>query len=532
MRGQRRPTSTLCQLLCMAFMLAPLTAGADEQRIKTLEEATQQNSNGLQTPSRRKPSALLAEYPMSDGETPPATAIDLLGHNIQRGSFQRLYWTAGQAVAGLSMPTPVLVAAGIEPGPTLCLTAAVHGDELNGVESIRRVMFSLESDKLKGTVIGVPIVNMHGFLRTSRYLPDRRDLNRYFPGDPNGSSAARIAHSLFNEVIAHCDRLIDIHTGSFHRTNLTQLRSDLGNEQVKEFSRMFHDVMVLDGGGARGTLRRAAVDAGIPAVTLEAGEPLRLQLKEVNQSVAGIQTVMRHLGMTDEAPGKRPDQTVFYKSTWLRSSQSGVFLTEAKLGQKVKKGDILGTVTDPITNRSTVIRSTVDGKIIGMALNQMVMPGFAAYHIGIATDEKKATAEKVADSVVAEALEPVAEGLKEAAREAAQSAAEKSDNPEDVTAAVREAVKAAAKDTPKIVEESAKEDSKSSNTRNKEDRGASAPGADTSEQPDTEPTARPAPAPTTDKQHSGNPPEDEAEAEDEPAMPEATQPSEQEDHPD
>lgn len=524
MRGHRQARFLFCQLVIAALLVSP--AAADEQRVKTLEEATKQSSNGLQTPIRRKPSAVLAEYQAGDGEAPTETAINLLGHNIQRGSFQRLYWTADQAVAGLSMPTPVLVASGLESGPTLCLTAAVHGDELNGVETIRRVMFSLESDKLKGTVIGIPIVNMHGFLRTSRYLPDRRDLNRYFPGDPKGSSAARIAHSLFNDVIAHCDRLIDIHTGSFHRTNLTQLRSDLGNEQVKEFSRMFHDVMVLDGAGGRGTLRRAAVDAGIPAVTLEAGEPLRLQLKEVNQSVRGIQAVMRHLGMTEEAPGERPEQTVFYKSTWLRSSQSGVFLTEVKLGQKVKKGDILGTVTDPITNRSTVIRSTVDGKIIGMALNQMVMPGFAAYHVGISTDEKKATAEKVADSVVAEALEPVAEGLKEAAREAAQSAAAKSDNPEDVTAAVREAVKAAAKETPKIVEESAKQDGKPSKARD------DAPSATNDPEAGNHGDHTAPAAPHGDAQHSGNPPEDEADVSDESALNKMPAHVDQDDHPD
>lgn len=408
-------------------------------------------------------SVLTAPISFADKDITPATisptaaktsAINILGQDITMGSFQRLHWTAGQSVAGLAMPTPVLIAAGHTPGPTLCLTAAVHGDELNGVETIRRVMFSLESDKLSGIVIGVPIVNMHGFRRSSRYLPDRRDLNRYFPGDKTGSSAGRIAHSFFNEIIGHCDRLIDIHTGSFHRTNLTQLRSDLRKESVQHFSKMFHDVTVLDDPGAAGTLRRAAVDAGIPAVTLEAGGPLILQLKEVSQSVAGIKAVMHHLNMIDDKPRRAPKQTVFYKSTWLRADQSGVFLSEAKLGKNVREGDILGTVTDPISNRSSLIRSSVDGQIIGIALNQMVMPGFAAYHVGIAADAN-AVAEKVAESVVAEALEPVAEGLKEAAREAAQSAAKISDDPETVSAAAREAVKkAAVKEASKMADDS------------------------------------------------------------------------------
>lgn len=438
---------------------------ADEQIPKSLNETQGTNqlpaieeSDDLFTPSRKKSVSVNSDFNQtaeSDETEADTVAITLLGQDVLRGRFERLYWTAGQAIAGLAMPTPVLVAAGATPGPTLCLTAAVHGDELNGVETIRRVMFSLESDKLQGIVIGVPIVNMHGFRRSSRYLPDRRDLNRYFPGDPKGSSAGRIAHSFFNEIIAHCDRLIDIHTGSFHRTNITQLRSDLGKESVKEFSKMFHDITVLDGAGASGTLRRAAVDAGIPAVTLEAGEPLRLQSREVAESVNGIRAVLYHMGMIAEKPNRAAKQAIFYKSTWLRADQSGVFLTEAKLGQRVKKGDILGSVTDPITNRSSLIRSHVDGQIIGIAVNQMVMPGFAAYHVGIETDERKVAAEKVADSVVAEALEPVAEELKEAAREAAQSAAQQSNDPEAVNAAVREAVKAAAKGAPKIVEEKA-----------------------------------------------------------------------------
>jgi predicted deacylase len=453
-------------IFCIALVLPLLTqhAVANEQSPKTLNESRELNSTTVSeltkeegttfTSNKRRNTSLNSDFDKNaDTQTSSEVAFTILGQDILRGSFERLYWTAGQAIAGLAMPTPILVAAGNNPGPTLCLTAAVHGDELNGVEAIRRVMFSLESDKLNGVVIGVPIVNMHGFRRTSRYLPDRRDLNRYFPGDPKGSSAGRIAHSFFNEIITHCDRLIDIHTGSFHRTNLTQLRGNLGKESVMQFSKMFHDVTVLDGAGAPGTLRRAAVDAGIPAVTLEAGEPLRLQLKEVVQSVNGIKAVMYHMNMIGQKPSRAPKQNVFYKSTWLRADQSGVFLTEAKLGQNVKKGDILGTVTDPITNRSSVIRTNVDGQIIGLALNQMVMPGFAAYHVGIAADEKKVAADKVADSVVAEALEPVAENMKEVAREAAQTAAKTSNDPAEVSAAARKAVQDAARNASQLVDQ-------------------------------------------------------------------------------
>lgn len=534
----RRPFRALFTLLLGSVIAAANMAHADEQIVNSLSES--QHSNGLKTPTRRSVPTLISAVEQdenSDAESLGA-ALSILGHDVPPGSFQRLYWTAGQAVAGLSMPTPVLVAAGTQPGPTLCLTAAVHGDELNGVETIRRVMFSLESDRLKGVVIGVPIVNMHGFLRNSRYLPDRRDLNRFFPGDEQGSSAARIAHSLFNEIIMHCDRLIDIHTGSFHRTNLTQLRSDLGKESVMQFSKMFHDVTVLDGAGTSGTLRRAAVEAGIPAVTLEAGEPLRLQLKEVDQSVNGVRAVMHHLDMIHDKPVRAPKQTVFYKSLWLRADQSGVLLSEVKLGQKVKAGDILGTVTDPITNRSSVIRSSVDGQVIGMAVNQMVMPGFAGYHVGITTDEKQMAAEKVADSVVAEALEPVAENMKEAAREAAQSAAQQSDDPNAVSAAAREAVKEAAREAPRLLEEAETQTKPEPKPAKSNRAGKEQPGASRVE-PETPPTeGRGTPEAAPVKPAEPMEPATEPQTETEPDIPAPSdkaapaQPPEPDDHPD
>ena len=151
----------------------------------------------------------------------------MLGERVSPGTFARLTWVPTETFTGNTVPSAVLVAHGTEPGPTLCLTAAIHGDELNGIETVRRVLHEVQAERLAGTLIGVPIVNLQGFHRNSRYLPDRRDLNRYFPGHPSGSAAARIAYSLFNNVIRHCHALVDLHTGSFHRTNLPQLRVDL-----------------------------------------------------------------------------------------------------------------------------------------------------------------------------------------------------------------------------------------------------------------------------------------------------------------
>lgn len=281
----------------------------------------------------------------------------------------------------------MLVVNGANPGKTLCLVAAVHGDELNGIEMIRRVIFDIDPSKLNGTIIGVPVANIMGFRRNSRYLPDRRDWNRYFPGNTHGSSASRLAHSFFSKIIMHCDALVDLHTGSFHRTNLPQLRADLSDENVARLAQSFGVIAVLNSRGHPNSLRTAAVRSGIPSVTLEAGEPMAMQSEVVAEGVAAITTVLAKTGMYGKQKRWNRIAPVYYRSTWVRANQSGILFSKATLGQRVKEGEILGTVTDPITNARTTIKSPYHGRILGMALDQVVLPGFAAYHIGIQTPE-------------------------------------------------------------------------------------------------------------------------------------------------
>ncbi len=307
----------------------------------------------------------------------------LLDTTVQVATSARLSWSPAQSFEGIAAPTPVLVVNGAKPGPTVCLTAAVHGDELNGIEIVRRVLYDLDPERLSGAVIGVPIVNLQGFRRGSRYLPDRRDLNRFFPGNPTGSSASRIAHSFFTQVITHCDVLVDLHTGSFHRTNLPQLRADLSNAQVANMTNKFGSTVVLHSNASKGTLRRAATDAGIPAVTLEAGEPLRVQDEAVDHGTRGIMTLLRELDMVRRVTFWGNREPVYYRSTWIRADQGGVLMSEVELGQRVKRGQTLGTVTDPITNVQSDLVASYDARVLGKALNQFVMPGFAAYRLGI-----------------------------------------------------------------------------------------------------------------------------------------------------
>ena len=312
----------------------------------------------------------------------------LLGSEVAAGTATRLAWTTPGTISGLATPTPVMVIKGKTPGNTLCLTAAVHGDELNGIEIVRRVMYDIDPEKLSGNIIGIPIVNLQGFQRGSRYLPDRRDLNRFFPGEVNGSLAARIAWSLFNEVIAHCDFLVDMHTGSLRRTNMPQIRADIRDENVAELTQGFGKIAVIHSTGNAGMLRFAAVEHGIPAITLEVGESMRIQEDQIEIGVSSINHLLEHQGMYSRLFTWGEPDPIYYKSSWIRADRGGILFSKKKQGDMVKVDEILGTITDPITNETSDILSTVNGRIIGMAVDQFVMPGYGSYHIGIEASEE------------------------------------------------------------------------------------------------------------------------------------------------
>ena len=313
----------------------------------------------------------------------PNSPRRLLGKEIPPATSSRLIWKPSRTFSGMAVDTPVLVVNGASDGPTLCLTAAIHGDELNGIEMIRRIMYELDPHKLHGMVIGVPIVNLLGFSRNSRYLPDRRDLNRYFPGNPTGSVASRIAHAFFNDVVKQCELMVDIHTGSFYRTNMPQLRADMDNPRVADFVELFGDIPVLNSRGSKRTLRAAAVRAGIPTVTLEAGEPMRMQRDMVDVGVKTIHTLMAKSGMYSKLGLWVKPKPAFYDSAWVRVNSSGILFSRMALGDDVDEGDVLGAVNNPVSNEQVDILSPYKGRILGMALDQFVMPGFAVYHIGI-----------------------------------------------------------------------------------------------------------------------------------------------------
>ena len=370
LRRQSHTYDSICQYFAaIAALLALIVAHAGEV--------------ATEPPPAESVVPLAEAVTTAEGKAEP---MHLLNTDIPPGTAMRLSWSATELFEGVPVSTPVLVVNGAFPGPTLCLTAAVHGDELNGIEIVRRVLHEIEPQKLSGAVIGVPIVNVQGFRRGSRYLPDRRDLNRYFPGNSNGSAAARIAHSLITNIIVHCDALVDLHTGSFERANLPQIRADLRNRDVVTLTLGFGSMVVLHSEPIIGTLRHASTLAGIPAVTVEAGGPSQLELAEVKQGVKGIKILLTTLDMVKKIRLWADPEPVYYRSSWVRVNNGGILLSDVSLGSTVREGDLLGTITDPMNNARTELRSPYAGRIIGMARNQVVMPGFAAFHVGIQTD--------------------------------------------------------------------------------------------------------------------------------------------------
>lgn len=286
--------------------------------------------------------------------------------------------------------TPVVMTAevirGRRPGPRLFVSGAVHGDEINGIEIIRRIIRSPALKHLRGTLIAVPVVNVYGFVRHSRYLPDRRDLNRSFPGSERGSLAGRLAHAFLEEVVAKADYGIDLHTGAVHRENLPQIRASFSGDGVIEgLCKSFGSPVILNADLRENSLRAAAQELGVPVLVFEGGEALRYDEFVIRAGVRGVVGVMRKLGMlrTVSRKGKvsHREPVVARSSQWVRAEQSGILRAAKPLGARVKKGEALGWIADPLGENEVPVISTASGVIIGKINLPLVNEGEALYHI-------------------------------------------------------------------------------------------------------------------------------------------------------
>ena len=310
-------------------------------------------------------------------------SLQLLGREIPPGTSSRFAYVPDQSFEASYLNMPVFVARGAVAGPTLCLAAGVHGDELSGVEVARRSFAKIDPLHFRGTLIALPAINAEGVRSGNRYLADRRDLNRAFPGKAGGSVASLIAYAIFSDVLTHCDALVDLHTASNNRANLPQIRADLSDPAIKDLAIHFGIGIVVGGSGPDGSLRREAAKSGIPAIIYEAGEPHRFQMDEINRGVQGIENVMAHLHMIEQSEQETPDSRIYERSRWIRASvgHGGFFFPTAKLGDTVRSGDSLGTIVDPLTDETFEIISPIPGEIIGMAVPRPVLSGYALFHL-------------------------------------------------------------------------------------------------------------------------------------------------------
>jgi len=297
--------------------------------------------------------------------------------------------------AEVSLPVHIIRAK--KSGPTIFVSAAVHGDEINGIEIIRRLINQKNFKIIRGTFIAVPMVNVYGVVNQSRYMPDRRDLNRCFPGSAKGSLAGRVAHIFLNEIVKHCDYGIDLHTGAIHRSNLPQIRADLGCETTKTLAQAFGVPVILNSTLLDGSLRQAAREHETKILLYEAGEALRFDEFSIRAGIKGIENVLQHLQLTRKKISKKKviDPYVANSSGWLRANASGIVNNKINLGDQVTKGDVLAEIGSPYGDVIDVVKATRSGILIGKQNIPLVQEGEAMFHIAYFSESD----EEIADHI-------------------------------------------------------------------------------------------------------------------------------------
>ena len=320
---------------------------------------------------------------MIESKAEPWGPLTIGGETIAPGARARFDLPVALLPTRTPLHIPLTVLNGRREGPRLWLSAAIHGDELNGVEIIARVLDRIGETLQRGSIIAAPIVNVFGFMEGMRYLPDRRDLNRSFPGSNRGSLASRVAHIFLTEIVDHCEYGIDLHTAGTDRDNYPQTRGDFHDEETRRFAEAFGAPLMVHSSMRDGSLRAAARKRGIRVLVYEGGQPLRFDEHAIEVGVRGVLGVLRELGMT----GRRrrvapPAQTLIESTSWIRAKSGGVLRLGVRGGQRVTKNQVLGPVADPFGDEEVPVKAPFDGIVIGLATNPVVHGGDAVVHIG------------------------------------------------------------------------------------------------------------------------------------------------------
>ena len=308
--------------------------------------------------------------------------ITIGGTTVKPGELASINVPIVDLYTGTSLSMLVKVINGRRPGPVLFVCAAIHGDELNGVEVIRQLLKRKSLRSIRGTLIAVPVVNVHGFLDQSRYLPDRRDLNRSFPGSAKGSIAARMANTFIEEIVSKADYGIDLHTGAINRSNLPQVRADLTDTRNLELAKVFGAPVIVSSKILDGSLRQCASERGFPMLVYEAGEALRFDELSIRAGLRGVLKVMRHLGMLPQNSSAKPTAPVIADATsWVRAPASGIVSSKVDLGTRVVEGQALAVIGDPLGEAETRVIAPFDGIVIGRNNLPLAHEGDALFHV-------------------------------------------------------------------------------------------------------------------------------------------------------
>ncbi|TKB58339.1 succinylglutamate desuccinylase/aspartoacylase family protein [Ferrimonas aestuarii] len=337
--------------------------------------------------------------------TAKAVQFELAGQEIAPGDRATIDLEVAQLYTHAPLSIPVQVIHGRKPGPVLLISAAIHGDELNGVEAVRQLLALVDAKKLRGTLVAVPVVNVFGFNNKSRYLPDRRDLNRCFPGSERGSIAGRLAHQFFTQVVQRCSHIIDLHTGAVHRTNLPQLRVNMQDPESASMAQAFDVPVVVNAVTRDGSLRAVAQESGIPVITYEGGEALRYDPGAIKMAVQGCLRVMRHLGMLRSQRKVTKPMVIARSTSWVRAEQNGTFRSLVGLGEWVSKGQALAKISAPLGTVEGQIYAPKDGIVIGHQTLPLANEGDALFHLAYFKEDSADEAQQQVDDFLEDVSE-------------------------------------------------------------------------------------------------------------------------------
>ncbi|GAA3954764.1 succinylglutamate desuccinylase/aspartoacylase family protein [Allohahella marinimesophila] len=312
-----------------------------------------------------------------------AGSFEFLDEVVAPGTRKIFNLAIGGLYTQKDISVPIAVVHGKVPGPRLLVCAAIHGDELNGIEIVRRVLHSSWLNNVRGTLIAVPVVNVLGCIQRTRYLPDRRDLNRCFPGSMDGSLAGRIAHIFNTKVLQSATHAIDLHTGAIDRSNLPQIRVHLASPKAEEMAHAFGAPVIVNAPIRDGSLRGTGEDLGIPIITYEAGEALRYEEQSIAGGVRGVRRVMESLGMlTMRKRGRKIVKPVVARSSaWIRAPESGFLTLYCSLGDRIRADETIGMICGPLDDEGVLIKAPHSGIVIGRTNLPLAYEGEAVYHI-------------------------------------------------------------------------------------------------------------------------------------------------------